>query len=89
MANWEIQLIIRGYYRRNVLQYQLQRIQAWAAMFCMSGNKNNHSPQDVIPLYCDKYISDDERVEPLSAEEVAELQAEMAAYNETFKNQEK
>ena len=41
MSWWEILLIIRGYDWRNVLQYQLQRLQAFCAMFAFSGNKKN------------------------------------------------
>lgn len=71
-------LIIQGYRRRNVLQYQLQRIQAWASAFCM-GNKDGKRPQDLIDLYIDHYI--DETEEQLTQQEVDDLQAEMAAIN--------
>ncbi len=71
-------LIIQGYRRRNVLQYQLQRIQAWASAFCM-GNKEGKRPQDLIDLYIDHYI--DETEEQLTQQEVDDLQAEMAAIN--------
>ena len=74
----EILLIIQGYRRRNVLQYQLQRIQAWASAFCM-GNKDGKRPQDLIDLYTDHYIDEDE--DQLSQQEVDDLQAEMAAIN--------
>ena len=78
MKWWEILLIIQGYRRRNVLQYQLQRIQAWASAFCM-GNKDGKRPQDLVDLYIDHYI--DETEEQLSQQEVDDLQAEMAAIN--------
>ena len=51
---WEARRIIRGYRRRNALQYQLQRIQAWASMFCM-GNPKNVQPDELFPLYCDHF----------------------------------
>ena len=73
-------LIIQGYRRRNVLQYQLQRIQAWASAFCM-GNKEGKRPQDLIDLYIDHYI--DETEEQLTQQEVDDLQAEMAAINKS------
>ena len=73
-------LIIQGYRRRNVLQYQLQRIQAWASAFCM-GNKDGKRPQDLIDLYIDHYI--DESEEQLTQQEVDDLQAEMAAINKS------
>ena len=78
MKWWEILLIIQGYRRRNVLQYQLQRIQAWAAAFCM-GNKEGKRPQDLIDLYIDHYIEEGE--DQLTKQEVDDLQAEMAAIN--------
>ena len=80
MKWWEILLIIQGYRRRNVLQYQLQRIQAWASAFCM-GNKEGKRPQDLIDLYIDHYLDEDE--DQLSQQEVDDLQAEMAAINKS------
>lgn len=77
MRWWEILLIIQGYRRRNVLQYQLQRIQAWASAFCM-GNPEKKQPEDFVPLYIDNYIEQYES--PLSDEEKAELEAEMKNY---------
>jgi hypothetical protein len=79
MSYLEILLIIRGYRRRNILQYQLQRIQAWAAMFCM-GNKEGKQPQDIIPLYFDRYKQQER--EPISQDEVDQLQREMQLMNE-------
>jgi len=78
MTWWEILLIIQGYRRRNVLQYQLQRIQAWASAFCM-GNKENKRPEDLFSLYCDHYI--EELEDTITKEEVDDLKAEMAAIN--------
>lgn len=79
MRWWEIMLIIQGYRRRNVLQYQLQRIQAWASAFCM-GNPKQKTPNEFFKLYCDDYITEEEQP-PLTIEEQKELQAEMAAIN--------
>jgi hypothetical protein len=69
MRWWEILLIVRGYRRRRVLQYQLQRITAWASAFSM-GNPKNVRPQDFIHLYFDDYksgpgedLSDEDREE--------------------------
>lgn len=75
MEWWEILLIIRGYYHRNILLYQLQRIQAFSAFYAFSGNKNKVEPQEWLPLYFDKY-----RIttgELLSDEEQAEIRKEM------------
>jgi hypothetical protein len=79
MKWWEILLIIQGYRRRNVLQYQLQRIQAWASAFCM-GNKGGKRPQDLVYLYIDHYIEEGE--EQLTKEEQDEILAEIRAENE-------
>jgi len=79
MSYLDVVLIIRGYRRRNILQYQLQRIQAWGSMFCM-GNKEGKQPQDVIPLYFDHYKQPER--EPVSQEEIDMLQREMQMINE-------
>lgn len=83
MRWWEILLIIQGYRRRNVLQYQLQRIQAWSSAFCM-GNKEKKTPEDLFHLYCDDYIDPDEFEARMTEDEVRGLQAEMAAYNQSL-----
>ena len=77
MRWWEILLTIQGYRRRNVLQYQLQRITAWASAFCM-GNKNNVQPQDFLHLYIDDYISDGED-EEISDDEIEEIRRQIFA----------
>ena len=79
MSYCDIMLIIRGYRRRNVLQYQLQRMQVFASTFCMGGNKEGKEPQQLLPLYFDKYI--DHSQPPISEEEIEDLQAEMEALN--------
>ena len=78
---WQILLQIRGYRRRNILQYQLQRIQAFSSMFAFSGNKEHKQPQDIIPLYFDDYKDMDDDEPPMTDEEAQKLQAEMAAIN--------
>ena len=61
-----------------MLQYQLQRIQAWASAFCM-GNKEGKRPQDLVDLYIDHYIEESE--EQLTQEEQDALLADIAAEN--------
>ena len=78
MKWWEILLTIQGYRRRNVLQYQLQRIQAWASAFCM-GNKEGKQPQDLVDLYFDHYIEEGEA--QLTQLDIDEMQAEIDAEN--------
>ena len=78
MSYCDILLIRRGYRRRNILQYQLQRLQAYGAFHCMSGSKKD--PQEWLPLYIDRYKTDDND-SPLTQEEVNELQDELADLN--------
>lgn len=83
MRYWEITLIERGYYHRNVLMYQLQRLTAYSAAHCMSGDKEGKGPVGWRPLYIDRYKSDtSERITP---DEVAELQREMEMMNQLSK----
>ena len=79
MRWWEILLIIQGYRRRNVLQYQLQRITAWASAFCM-GNKQNLQPQDFLHLYFDDYITDSDD-DNISDEEIENIRRQIEEEN--------
>lgn len=77
MSYCDILLIQRGYRRRNILQYQLQRLQAFGSFFCMSGTTK--TPEDFLPMYIDRYIDDDD---PLpDKEQVARMVAEIEAVN--------
>lgn len=78
MSYCDILLIRRGYRRRNILQYQLQRLQAYGAFHCMSGSEKD--PQEWLPLYIDRYKIDDND-SPLTQDEVNELQDELADLN--------
>ena len=75
-------LIIRGYRRRDVLKLQLLRLTAYHALFAMRENKGNKGPDQLWPLYFDRYKTPD-TPPPISDSEVAQLQAEMAAINAT------
>lgn len=48
-------------------------------MFCME-NPQHKKPQDILPLYFDEELDDEESPE-FTPEEIAELQAEMDALN--------
>ena len=74
---WEAMHIQRGYRKRHILQYQLQRMQMWASLFCM-GNPEKKSPTDILHLYFDDFDKDDS---PISNDEVREMQEMMAAIN--------
>ena len=75
---WEARRIIKGYQRRNILHYQLQRMQVWASMFCM-GNPEKKSPTDIFHLYFDDF--DKESDQPISDDEIREMQDMMATIN--------
>ena len=85
MRYWEIMLIERGYYHRNVLMYQLQRLTAYSAAHCMSGDKENKGPVRWRPLYCDRYKADTS--ESLSHDEVEEMQREIEMENQRIAKQ--
>ena len=76
--------INRGYRRRHALQYQLQRIQAWASMFCM-GNPKGVKPDEIFPLYCDDF--DEYQAPEVSVEDIDDMQALIAAENERLKKE--
>ena len=81
MSYCDILLIQRGYRRRNILQYQLQRLQAYGAFHCMSGSKKE--PQVWLPLYVDRYKI--VKVPPLSDEEIAEMLEDMKQIGNPWK----
>ena len=87
MRWWEILLTIQGYRRRNVLQYQLQRITAWASAFWM-GNKNNVQPQDFFHLYCDDYKTEDGD-DDISDDEIEAIRQQIVAENEARAKEQK
>ena len=68
------------------MQYQLQRIQAWAAMFCM-GNPQKKTPQDILKLYFDDYDNEYEEPEPLTEEDRKHLNEEMMAFQKQLQEQ--
>ena len=80
MRYWEILLIIRGYRRRNVLQYQFQRLQAFHSLFAMRENKQGKTPDQLWPCYFDNYITD-EQEPPITDEDAKELLDLMTTIN--------
>jgi len=83
MEYWEILLIVRGYRQRHILQYQLQRLNVWASMFCM-GNPQHKEPQEIVPLYFDKDEDDDDELP--TDDEVERTRREIQEENERIKN---
>jgi hypothetical protein len=78
IRGWEARRILKGYQRRHILMYQLQRMQVWASMFCM-GNPEKKTPSDILHLYFDDF--DKESDQPISDDEIRQMQEEMAAIN--------
>ena len=78
IRGWEARRIIKGYQRRHVLMYQLQRMQVWASMFAM-GNPERKSPLDIMHLYFDDW--DKETDAPICDDEAMGLVDTMAAIN--------
>ena len=78
IRGWEARRILKGYQRRHILMYQLQRMQVWASMFCM-GNPEKKTPSDILHLYFDDF--DKESDKPISDDEIRQMQEEMAAIN--------
>lgn len=83
MSYAEIMLIVRGYRHRNVLTYQLLRLNAYHSLFAFRENKNNKLPHDLWPLYFDRYKQPEEAPQ-MSDDEIAKLQAEMDAINQYY-----
>ena len=84
MEYWEIMLILRGYRRRNVLHYQLQRINAFSSTFCFRANEKNITVEEFFPMYFDEKdaeMSDEDIVAERAriAEENKRIEAEKQA----------
>lgn len=74
---WEVRRIIRGYRQRDRLKHQLIAECAYAAMYAMRDPKGT-TVADMFPML---FEDDGDEEPPISAEDVAELQAEMDAIN--------
>ena len=83
MSYCDILLIQRGYRRRNILQYQLQRLQAYGAFHCISGSKK--TPERWLPLYVDRYKMVNNDAPPISEKEMAELLEDMKQLGNPWK----
>lgn len=74
---WEVRRIIRGYRRRNRLTNQLLAECAYASIYSMRDPKG----KNVADLYPELFEEDEPAAPPLSEEEVASLQDEIAHWN--------
>lgn len=75
---WEVRRIVRGYRRRDRLKHQLMAECAYAAIFAMRDPKGK-TARDLFPTLFED--DDDKEHEMLSDEDIAELQADMEAWN--------
>ena len=79
---WEVRRIVRGYRRRDRLKHQLMAECAYAAIFAMRDPKGK-TARDLFPAI----FEDDDEKEPvmMSDDDIAELQADIVAWNERSK----
>lgn len=79
---WEINSIIRGYRKRNRLTHQLLAEVVYAAMYANPYRQyDGKNVADLYPMLFENEEADGSKGPGLSQEEVAMLQAEMAAMN--------
>lgn len=80
MQQWEILLITRGYFRRYHPSWEQARLIAHQVHYCMGLPKGQiaKTPTEFIPFPWEK---EEDNMPKITDEEVAELQAEMAAIN--------
>lgn len=79
---WEVKSIIRGYNARHHAGWEQARFIAYNAHYAMGSKDPVPNVKDWIPFPWEK-----NQVTQLTDDEVLDLQAEMAAYNEQLKNQ--
>ncbi len=80
LSYWEVLRIIRGYRRRGRLRDQLIAEAVFAAMHTMRDSKGK-TVKDFFPMLFEDPDDDDREPADISDEEIAELQAEMDAWN--------
>ena len=78
---WEAKRIIRGRRQRNILKYQLMRMNIWASMFCM-GNPRNVKPDELFKLYFD---DDDTNDAGITDEEAQQMLEDLNAINKQLR----
>lgn len=83
---WEAKRIIRGRRQRNILKYQLMRMNIWASMFCM-GNPRNVKPDELFKLYFDDDdVSNDAGI---TDEEAQQMLEDLNAINKQLRERQK
>ena len=84
---WEVLRIIRGYRRRGRLRDQLIAEAVFAAMHTMRDSKGK-TVKDFFPMLFEDQDDGDREASTITDEEIAELQAEMDAWNMANNKQE-
>lgn len=74
---WEVRRIIRGYRRRDWLKHQMMAECVYAATYAMRDPQGKRV-EDIFPML---FENDDEDDEMITEEDVAELQADIKAFN--------
>ena len=87
LTYWEVLRIIRGYRRRGRLRDQLIAEAVFAAMHTMRDSKGK-TVKDFFPGLFEDDDDDDREPADITDEEIAELQAEMDAWNMANQKQE-
>ena len=77
---WEVLRIIRGYRRRDRLRDQLIAEAVFAAMHTMR-DSNGKTVKDFFPMLFEDPDDNDRESSTITDDEIAELQAEMDAWN--------
>ena len=80
MTYWEVLRIIRGYRKRDRLTHQLIAEAVFAAMHTMRDSKGK-TVKDFFPGLFEDDDDDDREPADITDEEIAQLQAEMDAWN--------
>ena len=82
---WEVRRIVRGYRQRDRLKHQLIAECAYNAMYSMRDSQGK-TVEDMFPMLFD---DDDEDEPPISEEDVADMQADMEAFEKYLKQNNK
>ena len=82
---WEVRRIVRGYRQRDRLKHQLIAECAYNAMYSMRDSQGK-TVEDMFPMLFD---DDDEDEPTISEEDVADMQADMEAFEKYLKQNNK
>jgi len=84
---WEVRRIVRGYRQRDRLKHQLIAECVYAATYAMRDPKGK-TVSDMFPMFFEE-DDDDYDEPPISEEDVADMQADMEAFEKYLKQNNK